>query len=937
MLAEHHAETKVKLVNIYNERDLTKEMDAIANILSNEKADWKPKCDSLIKLQGMIYAGAYQYESFVPLIGKMKAHISSQLLNLRSALCKEACNAVAIMAIALQNGFEGLAEFFIPVLFKMIINTVNVISEAGSNCARTVILNTRVDRVVPQILTSASSSQHNSLRIKCCEFLCHILSSTSPSNPDKFLDNIEETITTTLSDAIPDVRQNARQCFGNFNKRYPERGQRLFESLSPSVQKHLYEIYTQEERKTKANPLTNNNNDVKKIKTTAYSNSSSNLSEAQAIAAAPKSPFHGTFPTSKKQLSQIATAVQQAQSAIPKPSASRVTQVEKEPTHPTAKRVQSAEPKETSSSTTSSAAPKRVQATSATSTTTIKAKRVPLETKEPVKAKEEPVEKKKSTTLEPAARRVPVPVKPAAMQQEPEKPKRTLPEYDLNAVLDKAGSSVWSTRIQCFQELKVLFTSERANEIVHHFEKVVNNCIQHLSDPHYKVVTQVLDSMRCLILSFPTYFEPFLERALPHLFRKTGDIKDTIKTVSMSVLSAIADSYDADAILLPLLLRVLDHAEAKLKIGALEFMLQLMQVSQRFFKNPTRMQTPRLLLTQTDMKVFLQKSAPLLADKNPSSKKAALNVHLELYVNYKEEFLSQVLLLPVNQQVDIRKALTSQIPDIDSELISQNKVKKSYSSDQIASMDDEREEEAAEEADEEVIERPTSQQNYYDNQDEEMESIVPAESPKVVRQVQPEEPHHAWESHREPLRQINNLPETQAYDNTNYNYSPFKSKPTSAESYMARHSPIAERTTPKKSQSSVPHSQPAASQRPAKSQMGDDGPKESLHNFIRLSRENNPSVWIQYFTEILLSVLDLMKHEDSAIRELAILALKELLKNQNGTQFLPHTETILFRVLEACVDDSREVCQAASETLDQVSITLDAQKCIDVCLSCYHC
>jgi len=105
--------------------------------------------------------------------------------------------------------------------------------------------------------------------------------------------------------------------------------------------------------------------------------------------------------------------------------------------------------------------------------------------------------------------------------------------------------------------------------------------------------------------------------------------------------------------------------------------------------------------------------------------------------------------------------------------------------------------------------------------------------------------------------------------------------------------------------------------------------KKILLLLIKLSKENDSDIWSQYFSEILLSVLESFKHEDPTVREMAVLLLKEIMKNQNPSLFPAFTDTIAFGILEVMVDSTREVLAASKETMDQFVLISDPLKTIE--------
>jgi hypothetical protein len=166
--------------------------------------------------------------------------------------------------------------------------------------------------------------------------------------------------------------------------------------------------------------------------------------------------------------------------------------------------------------------------------------------------------------------------------------KKTLPEEDLASILERAKSAQWATRVECFQLLKTFLSSDRHSEVTaNQFEKVMKSCQEHLGDPHYKVVLQDLEAMRCLILQFSTPSEAHLEKLLSNLFKKSSDPKEGIRQAVSSVLDSILDCFDIE-ILLPILFKVQEQSNIIIKTGCLDFILRIVPLSTKYFRNANR-------------------------------------------------------------------------------------------------------------------------------------------------------------------------------------------------------------------------------------------------------------------------------------------------------------------------------------------------------------
>lgn len=54
-------------------------MEIITRTLSNADADWKVRRDALLRLQGITVGGASEFESFLPLLVKLKGPLNTQV------------------------------------------------------------------------------------------------------------------------------------------------------------------------------------------------------------------------------------------------------------------------------------------------------------------------------------------------------------------------------------------------------------------------------------------------------------------------------------------------------------------------------------------------------------------------------------------------------------------------------------------------------------------------------------------------------------------------------------------------------------------------------------------------------------------------------------------------------------------------------------------
>ncbi len=394
---------------------------------------------------------------------------------------KEACATLGLLSMALRDAFEPFMEFFITVLLKLVINSITVIADSGDSCIKTLLQNCKVDRVVPLIIKN--SSTHKLLRARCIEYVLLMLSEQATSSLDKYTDIMEETIRSRLSDALPEVRATAKRCYFVFSQRWSDRATRLMHSLDASVQKHLNDERQKEERKFhSANIITFSNGVLKK--STTDENSDDIVSKPPPNRQAAKLASSGSINTN----SMSGKSTTKEGSGKPMRIIEDRTQLEA-----------------SANLGILSAPPMRVLKASTPVATSVTPKRIEGGPQR-VPVKQDPVKELKLDQITSSARRVPLatqintvavatPTNSGTLN--PKIPssinKSAVDDKTVGQIVEMASSSLWSTRVDCFMEMRSLFASaERRAEVAILFEKVVCCCIDHLADPHHKVCERLL-------------------------------------------------------------------------------------------------------------------------------------------------------------------------------------------------------------------------------------------------------------------------------------------------------------------------------------------------------------------------------------------------------------------------------------------------------------
>ncbi|GMI98666.1 CLIP-associated protein, CLIP-ASSOCIATED PROTEIN [Hibiscus trionum] len=234
-------EKPIDPIKIYSDKELIREFEKIASTLVPEK-DWSTRIAAMQRVEGLVSGGAAGYPCFRGFLKQLVGPLSTQLLDRRSSIVKQACHLLCFLSKELLGDFEACAELFIPVLFKLVVITVLVIAESADNCIKTMLRNCKVARVLPRIADCAKNDRSAALRARCCEYALLMLEHW-PDEPEiqRSADLYEDLIRCCVADAMSEVRSTARMCYRMFSKTWPDRSRHLFTSFDPVIQRIINE------------------------------------------------------------------------------------------------------------------------------------------------------------------------------------------------------------------------------------------------------------------------------------------------------------------------------------------------------------------------------------------------------------------------------------------------------------------------------------------------------------------------------------------------------------------------------------------------------------------------------------------------------------------------------------------------------------------------
>ena len=129
--------SKIKQSKIRSEKELEKEVNEICKVLKDTtSADWTKRNEWMKTIQSIVVTDRWKQMSYEVYMNKLVRHLTTQLLDLRSSVTREASNTVRIMAQSMEEDFSSLAPKFMHSnsLFKLVSSATKLIAEHGNLC-----------------------------------------------------------------------------------------------------------------------------------------------------------------------------------------------------------------------------------------------------------------------------------------------------------------------------------------------------------------------------------------------------------------------------------------------------------------------------------------------------------------------------------------------------------------------------------------------------------------------------------------------------------------------------------------------------------------------------------------------------------------------------------------------------------------------------------
>eukprot|EP00903_Cladosiphon_okamuranus_P018792 g17287.t1 len=231
----------LETVTVYTERDVRREVEAAKRDLEHG-SDWQKWVSAMRRLAGVALGGGGS-EFPALLVGLVRASVHEmvghKVSENRSAVAREACRCVAVLARCLTEHFGALAELWLPELIRNTTRAV-VVAAAGDEAARAVFGCTKdgFPRLL-QYLIDTSKNRSAAIRHRCLDYVMLALARWSKASFDRYAPQIRDMINAAIGDADSSVRATARRAYWVLKLRFPDLAESVMGSLAPSMQRHV--------------------------------------------------------------------------------------------------------------------------------------------------------------------------------------------------------------------------------------------------------------------------------------------------------------------------------------------------------------------------------------------------------------------------------------------------------------------------------------------------------------------------------------------------------------------------------------------------------------------------------------------------------------------------------------------------------------------------
>ena len=599
--------TQVDPIYVKSAQDLQNRLEDIKENLIDTTENWQSRMQHMMNLEGIIFGNGKDFEILGQMLYHMKTCFIEQVLDRRSAVSRQACHLLTVIAEHMNSCADTIVEHLVPHLFKVVVISVQVQADAAHSAVKKMMRACHVGKLVNPLSSNLQSSRNAKLRLACIDFFHVILESWLKPEYEHYIGNFEAGLKSALSDASKDVRAKAREAFVMYKSEWPENATALFEGLSSSVQKAI----AQTGKKNKAAMQNSRQSIRSKILKSDFA--------AQLVDSEADGDLNGDVYWPKKESHSLREEkvlrdrgdVGSASDEQTNTFSSGATRISRDDT------LQASLSKSRNSDGNPS-------------------ERVPLE--------------KKGNYTSPRS------------NDQSSHAQRKLNGFSMKRYLESVGtkSLPWNVKVEMngnFQEWILQQGQAIVNEVSGDIEKLVFIFMDHFNDPHHKVALSSLALFDQLLPLCLHILEPYVVKFCPPLFLKMVDNKEQIRASASEILMTMGERYSVDTLIPGLSRSLKSNKHPRSRIAVLEFSVKY------FRKNTTT--------SAHVLEGWVALIGPLICEKVVEVRRAAAAAMVRIYQSVNAEpVLAYILSLAPGDQSVVRKAVHTFVGSIDAELAS---------------------------------------------------------------------------------------------------------------------------------------------------------------------------------------------------------------------------------------------------------------------------
>ncbi|GFH08045.1 uncharacterized protein HaLaN_02944, partial [Haematococcus lacustris] len=227
-------------IYVTSDKELAAELDAMVTPLNGTVVDWQQRISHMQRLEGLALGCVPgMLEPLNECLKGLRDSMSKQLEDRRSAVEKQACMTLGLLSAVLGIRFQEHLVYYLPVLFKILPITVQVMAEAADTCVKTLLANCQSHRAIPVLAQTAIKDKNARIRHGCASYLADLLGSWEPQVLLRCSDDLEAAMKSAVSDASGEARAAARRMYAGYAAIAPDVAQAFLRKLDPSVQDKL--------------------------------------------------------------------------------------------------------------------------------------------------------------------------------------------------------------------------------------------------------------------------------------------------------------------------------------------------------------------------------------------------------------------------------------------------------------------------------------------------------------------------------------------------------------------------------------------------------------------------------------------------------------------------------------------------------------------------